>query len=73
MPYQSPPDRLALTVAEAAAAVGLSRAGFYRLVADGTVPSITIGRSRRIRREALTAFLDRLEAAQRPAADDDAP
>ena len=53
--------RLALSPAEAAEALGLSRARLYQLLADGTIPSGVLGRRRLIRPEALTALLDRLE------------
>lgn len=53
--------RLAYSPAEAAQLLGLSRARLYELLTDGSIPSLKIGRSRRIRREALVAYLDQLE------------
>lgn len=62
--------RLAYTPAEAAEIMGVGRATVYRYLTDGTLPSLKIGRARRIRAEALHGFLDRLETAQRSAGDD---
>ena len=52
-----PPARLAYSPSEAAELLGLSRARVYELMASGDLPSLRIGRSRRIRHEALVAFL----------------
>ena len=54
-------DRLTFSPAEAAAAIGISRARLYQLLDDGTIPSLKLGRRRLIRREALTALLESLE------------
>lgn len=54
---------LAYSPAEAGKALGLSRSRVYELMNDGSLPSIRIGGSRRIRHEALVAFLDGLEDA----------
>lgn len=63
------PVRLAYPPAEAAELLGLSRARLYQLIADGSIRSFKIGRSRRISAEALGAFLD---AASTDAASTDA-
>ncbi len=55
------PHRLVYSPAEAAEQLGICRATLYKLLTDGTIPSVKIGRSRRIRAEALTAYLDSLE------------
>lgn len=55
--------RLAYTPEEAAAAVHLSRARIYELIADGSLPSVKIGKSRRIRHDDLVALLDNNDAA----------
>lgn len=55
--------RLTYSPAEAAQALGISRAKLYQYLDDGTIPSLHLGRRRLIRREALVALLDRLEAA----------
>lgn len=44
------------TVEEAAQRLRLSRAKVYALVMDGTIPSVKVGRSRRILATALEAF-----------------
>ena len=48
---------LLLTVDEAAHVMRLSRNGAYNAVADGAIPSIRIGRSIRIPRDALATAL----------------
>jgi excisionase family DNA binding protein len=45
---------------EAARALGLGRSKIYQLLATGALPSLTIGRSRRIHRDALESFIQRL-------------
>ena len=50
-------ERILLRVEEAAEAAGLSRATMYELVLGGVVPSIKVGRARRIPREALVAWV----------------
>lgn len=54
--------RLTLSTAEAAEVLGMSRAGVYNLIKDGTIPSLSLGRRRLIRRDALVALITRLEA-----------
>lgn len=48
-----------ITVVEAAEIIGLSRSKVYELLADGELPSIRIGRTRRIDTVDLDAFIDR--------------
>lgn len=50
-------DRLLLRVEEAAELLGLSRAYVYELLGTGAIPSVKIGRSRRIRPADLDAFV----------------
>ena len=52
-----PSDRLAYRVEEVAALLGLSRSYTQRLIQGGEIPSIQIGRSRRVLRSALDAYL----------------
>jgi excisionase family DNA binding protein len=54
------PNRGLLRVEEAAEWLGLSRTKAYELVYRGTLPSVTIGRSRRVPVAALEAFVNRL-------------
>lgn len=53
--------RLAYSVDEAAAAIGVSRNYVGRLVSSGDLPSFLLGRRRLITTTALTAYLARLE------------
>jgi excisionase family DNA binding protein len=55
-------DRGLLRVEEAAEWLGLGRTKAYELVYRGVLPSVTIGRSRRVPFAALQAFVDRLTA-----------
>jgi excisionase family DNA binding protein len=47
-----------LTIEEAASYLRLSRAKVYQLAAAGELPSIRVGRSVRVRRDRLDAWLD---------------
>jgi excisionase family DNA binding protein len=51
-----------LRVEEAAEWLGLGRTKAYELVFTGALPSVTIGRSRRVPLTALEAFVERLVA-----------
>jgi excisionase family DNA binding protein len=52
------PERLVLTVSEAAAILGISRSHAYDLVARRVLPSRRLGRRIVIPRDALLRFLD---------------
>ncbi|KLL09503.1 excisionase family DNA-binding protein, partial [Protofrankia coriariae] len=52
-------NKLLLTAAEAAAVLGVGRSTVYELMAAGQIESVRIGRSRRIPRAALVAYVDR--------------
>lgn len=52
--------RLLLRVEEAADRLGIGRSLMYRLVLNGEVESVPVGRLRRIPCEALTEYIDRL-------------
>jgi excisionase family DNA binding protein len=58
-----PVQRLAYSSLEAAQLLGLSRATVYNLMNSGELPSMKLGRSRRIRHEVLVAYLDRCSVA----------
>ena len=58
--------RLLLTPEEAARALGIGRTKLYRRLAEGFVPSVRIGGSRRISTEALDRFVHSLEPAAGP-------
>ncbi len=53
-------NRGLLRVDEAAAWLGLGRTKTYELVARGKLPSVSIGRCRRVPLSALRSFVDRL-------------
>ena len=52
------PEQGLLTVDEAAAFLRISRAKAYQLCATGEIPTVRLGRSVRVRRDRLMAFLD---------------
>ena len=52
--------KLLYTPVEAARALGIGRSTIYLLLADGTIPSVRIGASRRIRARDLGAFTEAL-------------
>ena len=56
-------EPLLLSPKEAAKALGLSQSYVYELLASGTLPSITIGRTRRIPRRALEEFVAACEVS----------
>jgi len=55
-------EKVLLTPAEAAQALGLSRTKVYELMAGGLLRSVKIGTSRRVPREALAELVERLSA-----------
>lgn len=60
------PDRLTLTVEEAAATLGISRASAYEAVRRGEIPAIRIGRRVLVPRVALDRLLGAAGAAAPP-------
>lgn len=48
---------LLLTVEEAAAELRIARRRIFELIKDGSLPSVKIGRSRRIRRDDLLEYV----------------
>ena len=53
-------ERLLYTVEDAADALRLSRSKVYEEMAAGRLESVKVGRSRRIPRGAIVAYVDRL-------------
>jgi excisionase family DNA binding protein len=53
-----------LRVEEAAEALQMSRSKLYEMIASGEIPSVTIGRSRRVPAEALRRRVDERLADQ---------
>jgi excisionase family DNA binding protein len=58
-------DRLLLTPAEAARALGIGRSKLYELMRRGIVPSVLIGSCRRIVADDLPAVIDSLRPQTR--------
>lgn len=62
-------DELLYRPERAASLIGVGRATLYELMASGEINSVKIGRSRRIPREALQEYVQRLtDSTSRPAA-----
>jgi len=55
-------DKLLYTPVEAAHALGVSRSTIYVLMANGDVPSVRIGTSRRVPAEGLRSYISALNA-----------
>jgi excisionase family DNA binding protein len=53
-----------LTVEQAAAYAAISRSRMYELVAQGTIPSVKIGKSRRVPRAAVESWVAQMLAEQ---------
>ena len=56
----TPDDRLLLSIPEAAHRIGISRSQMYNLIAARQMPVVHIGRSAKIRADALTTFVQGL-------------
>jgi excisionase family DNA binding protein len=56
-------DKLLLTVQEAADQLGLGRSKTYELIRAEVIPSVRIGRARRIPRDALVTYVEQLRQA----------
>jgi excisionase family DNA binding protein len=52
-------NRLLFTPEQAALALGIGRTRLYRLIADGALESMKLGRSRRIPRACLEEYVER--------------
>jgi excisionase family DNA binding protein len=64
------PATMLLTVEETAAQLRIARRRVFEMIRDGSLPSVKIGRSRRIRSADLAAYVANLEPdAQQAAAD----
>lgn len=59
----STPERLAYRVREAAELLGLSERKVWQLVERQEIESFTIGTARRISRDALLAYVEKLRSA----------
>ncbi len=65
-PSNAPDTRLLvpvlLTPEQAAHSLGIGRTAVYALMRKGQLPSVKLGRSRRVPYAALVSFVDRLQA-----------
>jgi excisionase family DNA binding protein len=59
-------QRRLFTVVEAAQILSISRSKAYELLARGHLPSVRIGRSRRISARAINDYIERLESEVAP-------
>ncbi len=64
-------EPLLLTVDQAAWHLSCSRAHAYRLIQHGHLPTVAVGRSRRIAMEDLRAFIDGLRQKARDGSDEE--
>lgn len=60
-------ETLLLTPEQAAAELQIARRRIFEMIGNGTLPSLKIGKSRRITRAALEQYVRGLESSQRPA------
>jgi excisionase family DNA binding protein len=60
----SAPGRLLYSVEEAANLLGIGRTFMFHLVATGEIDSFKIGKRRKIPRDALDAYIERLRSEQ---------
>lgn len=58
-------NRLLLSPAETAVALGVSRSMIYKLMAAGELETVKVGRARRIPVEAVEAYVEQLRSGQR--------
>jgi excisionase family DNA binding protein len=61
-PPPTPPPRLLLTIEEAADRIGICRSNMFKLIREGDVKSVKVGRLRRITPAALEDFIRRLDS-----------
>jgi excisionase family DNA binding protein len=67
-PRPAKPPRLLLTVEEAAERIGICRSNMFKLIRQGDVESVKVGRLRRVTPAALEDFVKRLSIRQESAA-----
>lgn len=59
---EPPGSTMLLTVEQTAAELHIARRRIFEMIADGTLPSVKIGKSRRITRTALEEYVRKLES-----------
>jgi excisionase family DNA binding protein len=67
-PTRQLPQRLLLTVEEAAEYLGVGRTLMYQLIRDGEIETVQIHRLRRVPKEAVDAYAIRIQSDQQDAA-----
>ena len=67
-PEPRKPPRLLLTVEEAADRIGVCRSNMFKLIRQGDVKSVKVGRLRRITPAALEDFVQKLDSSADTAA-----
>ena len=65
----SAPPRLLYSVEEAADLLGIGRTFMFHLLATGEIDSFKIGKRRKVPRDALDGYIERLRSEQAAAAD----
>jgi excisionase family DNA binding protein len=68
LPESRKPPRLLLTVEEAADRIGICRSNMFKLIRQGDVESVKVGRLRRITPAALEDFVQKLHSSADSAA-----
>lgn len=63
-PYRDRPPRLLLTVEEAADRIGICRSNMSKLIREGDISSVKVGRLRRVTPAALEDFVARLSGGE---------
>jgi excisionase family DNA binding protein len=61
-PESHRPPRLLLTVEEAADRIGICRSNMFKLIRQGDIKSVRVGRLRRITPAALEDFIQKLDS-----------
>ncbi len=64
-PYEPPPEKLAFTLKEASAAIGVGRTTLYAAIADGRLLALKMGNRTLIPAESLRAWIASLPRARR--------
>jgi excisionase family DNA binding protein len=59
-----PEEPLLYSIEQAAALLGIGRTFMYQLVTTGEIDSVKVGKRRKVPRDAVTAYIDRLRAEQ---------
>jgi len=62
MSQETPVEKLLHSMPEGAETVGISKAGFLKLVYANVIPTVMIGGRRLVSRRALSAYVEGLEA-----------